>query len=68
MDTIAQIRRAEARVLVHNPDRTLSLVQTLSPRYNSSIELLDLAVVVPDTEWNDLRDLYRFISAIAISW
>jgi hypothetical protein len=68
MDTIAQIRRAEASVLVHNPDRTLSLVQTLSPRYNSSIELLDLAVVVPDTEWNDLRDLYRFISAIAISW
>lgn len=57
MHTIAQIRRAKARVLIYNLDRTLSLVQALSPGDDGSIELLDFGAVVAYAERDDLRDL-----------
>ena len=57
VDTIAQVAVLEARILIHNPNRRLRLVQTSGPRRNLCIQLLDLGVIATNSERNDLRDL-----------
>ena len=57
MDAIAQVAVLEARILIHNPNRRLCLVQTSGPRRDLCVKLLDLGIVATDSQWNDLRDL-----------
>jgi len=56
---IAQIRGREARVLVHDPDRGFSLVETRGPGRDRRVELLNLGVVASDAYGDDLGDLCR---------
>jgi hypothetical protein len=59
MHPIPQIRRTKPRILIHDPNRRFRLIQTLCPRNNSGVELLDLGVVVSDADGDDLRNLCR---------
>ena len=57
MNSVTEIAILEARVLIHDPDRGLCLIQTSGPRGDLRIELLNLGVVTADSERDDLRDL-----------
>jgi hypothetical protein len=60
MDAIAVIGRARvSRVLIDDPDWRFGLVLTRSPLDDRPVELLDLGVVVAESEGDDLGDLHR---------
>lgn len=60
--TIAEISAREASILVNNPDWRFSLVLGSCPGDDGLVEVLDLSVVVSDTQRYDLRDLFPMIS------
>ena len=47
MDSIPQIRApTKARILIHNPYRAPRRIETLRPRHNRPVQILDLGVVI----------------------
>jgi len=58
MYPIPQIRSpTEPVILVHNPDGAFRRIETLSPRNDCTIQVLDLGVVAAEAHGDDLRDL-----------
>jgi hypothetical protein len=57
MYAISQVSGREPGILIDDPNGRLSLVQALGPWYDGRVELLDLGVVVPNANGNDLGDL-----------
>jgi hypothetical protein len=64
MHPISQIRRAKPRILIDQPDGRFRLIQTLRPRYNSSVEVLYFGIVAADSNGDDLRDLHHIIIGV----